>query len=134
MDTWWVGPTEVLERVGDQSYVVQLSPSRTFQVHASHMKPFVEDPLGKHVVDLHHFLPTHEELGVTPNEWTVDKIIRHRTGKDGRPEFLTRWEGYKEETWEPLENFVIRLNSDWLQYCIDKRLRIDLTEFLTPED
>ena len=130
LDTWWVGPAEVLDRVGDQSYVVQISPTRTFEVHTSHMKNYEHDPVSGHLVDLFHFLPTHEEVEVTPQEWTVDRIVKHKRDKDGRLKFLTRWEGSTEETWEPLENFISRCNSDWLQYCLDKKLKIDLVTFL----
>ena len=77
----------MLDRVGEQSYIVQLSPNRTFEVHRSHMKLFTPDLTGDHIIDLFHFLPTHEEVEVTPHEWTVNRIVRHRKGKDGRPEF-----------------------------------------------
>ena len=116
-------------------YTVQITPGRTFDVHASHMKPYLEDHLEGPHLDLFHYLPTHEEFGITPDEWTVDTILRHRKRPDGRLEFLTRWigAGPGEETWEPVENFVLRYNSDWLQYCRDKNLSIDLTAYLMPE-
>ena len=134
LDTWWVGPTEVLGRNGDQSYLVQISPNRTFEVHASHMKPFTEDKISGEPTQLYHFLPTHEEFGVTPHEWTVDSILKHRKKKDGSLEFLTKWEGSDETTWEPIECFIMRLNTDWYHYCKEKGLKIDLISSLNPEE
>ena len=48
-----------------------------------------------------------------PDEWNVDKILDDRK-RDGKLEFLTKWEGYgaEEAVWEPIGNFFQRLNSE----------------------
>ena len=130
LDTWWVGPTEVLDRIGKESYIVQIKPERTFEVHTSHMKPYVKEILKEPTIQLFHYLPTHEEFDVTPHEWEVDKVIKHRIDKNGKFEFLTRWIGSSEETWEPIENFFMRYNSDLINYCKKCNLSIDLTNCL----
>ena len=38
-----IGPTQVLERVGDQSYSILIKERKSILVHASQMKPYVED-------------------------------------------------------------------------------------------
>ena len=43
LDTWWVGPCRVVERVGDQSYRVQVKPTSVMDVHASQMKLYTPD-------------------------------------------------------------------------------------------
>ena len=135
LDTWWVGPTKVLERLGDQSYKVQITPNRTFSVHASDMKPYVEDLLSGKPQELFHFLPTHEEVGITPGEWDVEAILNHRKGPDGKLQFLTRWENTQpgEETWEPVSHFILRYNNAWAQYCTEKGIHLDILDYLSGE-
>ena len=39
------------------------------------------------------------------DEWLVENVEGHRRNKQGEVEFLVRWEGIKELTWEPLQHF-----------------------------
>mgnify|MGYP001199940300 CR=1 FL=1 len=70
---------------------------------------------------------------MNPHDWIVDRVIRHRKGKDGRTEFLPKWEGDQGESWEPLENFLT-INSDWFQYCKDKGFKFNLVSTLARQD
>jgi len=33
----------------------------------------------------------------TPGEWNVEIILRHRLDRNGKIEFLVRWEGYCQD-------------------------------------
>ena len=136
LDSKWIGPARVLERLGEDSYNVLLKPNMTFEVHAAHLKPFVTDQPPSTILeeDLYHFLPTHKVLDTTPGEWNVEAIIRHRKGKDGKPEFLTRWEGHEphEDSWEPVATFFPRYCFEIVQYCRSKGVKVDLASLLSP--
>ena len=54
LETWWVGPMQVVRRVGDQSYQVEIRPGVMHDVHQDQMKPFVEDRVGGPKVELYH--------------------------------------------------------------------------------
>ena len=104
-------------------------------VHVSHMKPFVEDTGRGKPVPLFHYLPTYKSVEVEPDEWEVDTILRHRRGKDGQLEFLTKWETAPEgeETWEPVRHFINKYCYEFVKYCQQKNLHIDLTAYLKGE-
>ena len=95
-------------RTGSASYEVELRPGGRHMVHTDRLKPCV---LGQGV-ELFHFGTTRadeEQEEVPLGEWNVDRILGHRW-VDGKPQFLTKWEGASpgEETWEPVGNFVHR--------------------------
>ena len=134
LDTWWMGPAKILDRLSKSSYNVQLKPTMAVEVHDSHLKPFVEDECTGKSVELYHHLPTYQPVEVVPGEWNVDTILRHRRGPDGKLQFLTRWEGAEpgEETWEPMDSFILRYCYEVVQYCKEKGLKLDLTQYLKP--
>ena len=136
LDSKWLGPAKVLDRLGEDSYNVQLKPNMAFEVHTAHLKPFTPDQPDRTTLeeDLYHFLPTHRVLEATPGEWNVESIVRHRKGKDGQIEFLTRWEGHEphDDSWEPVSTFFPRYCFEIVQYCRAKRLSIDLASLLSP--
>ena len=134
LDTRWVGPVKVLKRVGESSYVVGIKPNKSFDIHASHMKPCYEGEYKDKTLDLHFYPSTHEEMGLASDEWNVKDILRHRTRPDGTPEFLTHWEGCppEEATWEPAGNFIPRYCYEWVRYCQNKGIKVDIVKYLNP--
>jgi hypothetical protein len=91
------------------------------------MKPWEKPLIGKSW-PLHHRMLTDKDLdpAATPDEWVVDRIMKHRRRPDGQMEVLTRWQGYTSEdyTWELAPQFLPRYNSDWVTYCKKHKLAI----------
>ena len=128
--SWWLGPCPVLARQGADSYVVEVKPGREQAFHSSHMKIFKEDEYGDDPTALHYVQPTEADMEIELDEWEVEKLLEHRTGKDGKLEFLTKWVGFENPTWEPIGNFVHRYSMDWVRYCRDKQVRVDVVKHL----
>ena len=128
VDTWWLGPSQVLRKTGKFSYEVELRPGLRHATHVDRMKPFVQGQ----AVDLFHFTSGEIPEELAPREWNVEEILDHRWTQ-GRPEFLTRWEGAEPEetTWEPVGNFVHRYSYKLPEYCQKKGIRLNLAEHLS---
>ena len=96
-------------------------------VHVAEMKPWYAPVFGPSWPLHHHVLTESVDEAAQPDEWEVEKILKHRRKADGSYEFLTRWQGFEPEddTWEPAKNFLQRVSIDWLAYC--KRHKVDFT-------
>ena len=132
LDTVWLGPGKVLERLGNATYRVQLKPNHAQEVHLDQMKPHVADTITGRSYELYTHKRGIAPLGVEPDEWLVQDILGHRRGKNGQWEFLTHWEGYdrSEATWEPTGNFILRFSAPWVRYCHIKGLYPEMTKIL----
>ena len=95
------------------------------------MKEFVEDTLNAQPLPLYHFQRTELETGGEVDEWLVDKVLDHKI-EGGKVKFYTVWEGHPPEdaTWEEVSSFLPSYNTEFLRYCRDKGLRMDLVEQL----
>jgi hypothetical protein len=85
------GPYTVVKRTTGGSYV---------------LKDATGEELGR------NFAPSQLKLVLDDYDATetyvVEKILNHRQGPGGGMEYRVKWKGYKEETWEPQENFIER--------------------------
>ena len=59
--------------------------------------------------------------------YVVDRLVTHRRTPDGTLEFLLRWYGYDEKTWEPRRNIPEELVSRYF----DKRKTNDINDAAT---
>ena len=126
LDTWWIGPTQVVQRTGELSYQVLSKPGVLHDVHHDQLKLYVEDVVEGDSVELFHHTTAYTPLATEPDEWLVDKILRHRQRPDGKWEFLTRWQHAApgENTWEPASQFITRYCVEFPTYLKTHRLRI----------
>ena len=112
--------------------MVEVKPGVTVATHVTQLKLYLEEVTGESL-PLHYFSSGPGELEMAQDEWIVDRVLDHRIRR-GRREFLTLWKGYdrSEATWEPVNHFIHRYSSDFVKYCRDHSIRINLTEHLSP--
>ena len=120
---WWAGPFPIVEREGDQSYVVQWGPEGTLRVHADQLKPWVGDPVTTPGVPLVY--NSRDDCDEIPAK--VSLIRAHRETRWGF-EFLVHWVGApaSEDSWEPLSTFLRVKCPIWQLYCQHHSLPIVL--------
>ena len=61
----------------------------------------------------------------------VEKTIDHKI-ENNKLKFLTLWEGHppEEATWEEAHQFLPAYNKEFLKYCKNNKLRLDLVDQL----
>ena len=99
------------------------------KANRSFLKPYVEDTYGGQPLPLFYHQRTPVDIEAGMDQWIVDKVIGHRINKKkGSMEFLTLWEGQPPEnaTWEPVENFFPKYNTDFVKYCREKGISVDI--------
>ena len=134
LETWWLGPAKVVQRVGASSYQVIHKPGEIWDVHMDSLKAYVEDDLMGTSVPLYFHKGTTKSTVLGDTEEEVQCIRKHRL-KDGVMEFLTLWKGAAsaEETWEPASTFVQSFSPVWLEYLVNHKLETNLAKFLGGE-
>ena len=132
LDSRWLGPAVVLQRVGENSYEPQITETGTIRAHSSYMKHYVEDTFNGNPKPLYYHQRTVPDPDATPDEWNVKKVLKHR-GKNKDLKFLVKWEGYTAEdnTLEPIGNFFQRYNLEPIRYAKEHNLPLDVTKFLS---
>ena len=101
----FVGPFEIVEKIGAQAYRLKLPDS--WKIH----DVFHISLLKRWRTALYRQEEDHTQVeleGIDEPRYEVEKILRWRKAKGtGRREYLTLWTGYplEEATWEPEESF-----------------------------
>jgi hypothetical protein len=102
----WTGPYVVSDREGSQSYLIDTGMGRTFAVHASQLKPYVEDTVTGRATPLYYYKKTEGQAEEASDTWKLECILGHRREK-GELQFLVQWEGGTSQsaTWQPARDF-----------------------------
>lgn len=97
----YIGPFEVLKKIGKNAYRLQLPPKygrihNTF--HVSLLEPFHRRP--------GYVVPEAIDID-NEEEWEVEKILDMRETRQGK-QYLVRWKGFSEaeDAWEPAEHIA----------------------------
>ena len=98
----WVGPFEVLERIGAVAYKLKLPKHLKMHnvFHVNLVKPYRNDG---------RVQPPPPPIEIDDSlEYEVERVLDDRNvgGKSSKKEFLIKWQGYGPEhnTWEPEKN------------------------------
>ena len=96
------------------------------------LKLYVEDKWNAEPIPLFFHKRTVPQEHAQPDDYEVEKILKHRQQPDGTEEYLTLWAGHdpSEATWEPLNTFVPHYNSEWVKYLKEKKLHPQITKAL----
>ena len=131
LSSWWTGPHQIIKQVGDSTWEIDVGNKHRV-VHDAQMKPWEPALTGKNWPLHHRMLTEHDNEDSTPDEWIVDRIIKHRRRPDGQLEFLVRWQGFTsdDDTWERAHHFLPRVNVDWLAYCQKHKLDLPLQHII----
>ena len=108
----WFGPFKVIKRIGSNAYRLELP--HTIRCHpvsnVSALRHYVENtipgrrqPTPPPVIDLDGH-----------SRYVVDKILDHRT-RHRRLQYLVKWAGYADATWEPANYLVDESGQDIVQ-------------------
>ena len=120
----------VTARESESSYVIEIRPGSKLKVHASFLKPWVEDEVVGNPIPLFYHQHTEIDPELQVDEWVCKRILSHRVVGDSW-EFLTEWEGAEDSpTWEPPGNFVHRDSSEFVKYFHHHRVKFDLVKHL----
>jgi hypothetical protein len=132
LDSRWLGPAIVVSREGERSYVIKVNPDHEMKAHRSFLKPFKEEIFVGSPTPLFFHQRTVLDPSAAPDEYEVDKILRHRRDEKGNYEFLTKWKGFDvtDSTWEPIGNFFHRYSSDFVKYVVQHKLSINVPSYL----
>ena len=127
LDTWWVGPCQVVGQEGAQSYKVTVKPDKVRDIHASHMKPFWQDVIEGEPIELFHHMTGYKSLATEPDEWEVEAILDHKQDGEGGFTFFVKWVGHPaaENTWEPAISFITQYCKIFPEYLLGRGISMD---------
>jgi len=114
--TYWVGPTRIVNRTGENSFEVETPNQGTQAVRISQIKPYFEEPLtGK--VPLHFVAGQHK--GTPDTTPRVNAVLNHRTTREGTLSFLVSWENSRQESdaWVNITDLIKMGDEKWWAYC-----------------
>ena len=131
METWWIGPGQVTQRVGETSYQVLLKTGVKWDAHREWLKPYIEDKIMGTGVPLFYHQGTTKSSGLKETHDPVKQILKHRV-QNGKIQFLTRWKGATphEDSWENAENFTSGLSEAWLEYLCGSGLAPEMWQMV----
>ena len=113
------------------SYVIEIKPGQTTNAHRSMLKPYVVENEGEETIPMFYHRRTVPFPESGPDMWRTERILDHRLNRDGIMEFLTKWQGFDETTWEPIGHFFHEYSADLIAYCQEKNLGLNITHGLS---
>ena len=107
-----LGPFRVI-RKDERTYVIDRNGA-TERVNADRVT-YAPPPENAPTKDNNATTTEHLEKNTEGPTYVVDRLVTHRRTPDGTFEFLVRWYGYDEQTWEPRRNIPEELVSRYFE-------------------
>ena len=89
LEAKWLGPFQVVQKLGHRSYNLQDRRGTQLQVHVDQLKPYMA--LGEHA----------ELAGFVGWDKILQQVLGVREGPDGEWEYLARWQDSDVDQWVP---------------------------------
>ena len=65
---------------------------------------------------------------VLEHQWRLGRTVRKGPSPGAKPWFRVRFQGFTKAKWHPVNNFIQNIQDDWLQYCRNQKLDVDLKD------
>jgi hypothetical protein len=74
----FVGPCEILRRVGQGSYLVRTKPGHTQHAHDDQLQRYQEDIYARGCKQLHYYKGSSRDIDWQTDEYEVEKTLAHQ--------------------------------------------------------
>ena len=133
MESWWVGPTKIVKRIGDQSYQVSLEKEHSkeiWDVHWDFLKPYKSDWVSNTDVPLYfHKGTTHSTL-IDGDYDMIEEICAHKF-QDENLVFLVKWKNTNQKNWVKVNDLIHGCSKVLLSYAKEVGLKDQILENLS---
>ena len=128
MQTWWKGPYQIVERLGEKSFRVEIKSGQLQDVHMDQLKKcewdmevLQEDPL---------FYKEGQTIPSFQEDAPVREVLGHRVNEEGTLEFHVTRGLDVDARWEPVQKFLMACDDAWLEYVKNSGVEVQLPECL----
>jgi len=129
LESYWVGPCKICGRKSAHTYVIETRDGHFVDAHRSQLKEHKEDVFNDQPIALFHFKQAISDIEAGIQEWEVEAITRHKV-ENGELKFLVKWANHEDQTWEPVGHFFHRYSKEFVRYCANKDLNVDIIDYL----
>ena len=109
----------MVRRNGEHSYRLELQPTRLQDAHRSQLTEHFMEDLGA-PVKLFRYLQAPKNNMVEMEEWEVEQVKGHGLNAAGQVEFLIKWQGSQDETWNSLHKFFQKFTKAVMCYLWER--------------
>ena len=124
LDPRWFGPCTIVATAGPNAYVVDLG----FGSHKTYNVELLKScSIGLELVKkLSYTEPLNSGFSADDSEplAKVERIVKHRVNDNGSVQWLVKWHGSSQLTWEPVDNFV-DVTEPWADYNRQHHVKVN---------
>ena len=124
LDPRWFGPCTIVATAGPNAYVVDVGSGSHKTYNVELLKSC---SIGLELVKkLSYTEPLNSGSSADDSEplAKVERIVKHRVNDNGSVQWLVKWHGSSQLTWEPVDNFV-DVTEPWADYNRQHHVKVD---------